>query len=71
MRTPPAPEQAPAAAAAERTARRAAVLAAMAPGEVLVLFAAEARVFSNDVDYPYRQENNFWYLTGIHVTHGS
>ena len=71
MRTPAAPEQTAAAAAAERSSRRAAVLAAMTPGEVLVLYGAEARVFSNDVDYPYRQENNFWYLTGINQEGGS
>jgi len=32
---------------------------------VLVLFSAEPRVYTNDVDYPYRQENNLYYLTGI------
>lgn len=69
MRTPSAPTQTPA-AAAEFTSRRTAVLDALAPNDVLVLYAAEPRVFSNDVDYPYRQENNFWYLTGINQPGG-
>ncbi|MGH9482216.1 MAG: aminopeptidase P N-terminal domain-containing protein, partial [Terriglobales bacterium] len=70
MRAPSAPVQAAAAAAAELTARRTAVLAGLAPNDVLVLYAAEPRVFSHDVDYPYRQENNFWYLTGINQPGG-
>ncbi|HEY7854959.1 MAG TPA: Xaa-Pro aminopeptidase [Terriglobales bacterium] len=65
MRTPPEPVRSVAAQAAEYAARRAAVLEAMGPNDVLVLYAAEPRVFSGDVDYDYRQENNFWYLTGL------
>lgn len=32
---------------------------------MLLLFSAEPRLYANDVDYPYRQENNFYYLTGL------
>jgi Xaa-Pro aminopeptidase len=32
---------------------------------VLVLWAAEPRSYAGDTDWPYRQENNFYYLTGI------
>ena len=32
---------------------------------VLVLYAAEPRNYAADVDWPYRQENNFFYLTGL------
>src|SRR5689334_21490526 len=32
---------------------------------VLILHAAEPRNYAGDVDWPYRQENNFFYLTGI------
>ncbi len=32
---------------------------------IMVLFGAEPKVFSNDVNYPYRQESNLFYLTGI------
>ena len=70
MRTPPAPVQSPATHAAELSGRRAAVLAAIGPNDALILFAAQARDFSGDVDYPYRQENNFWYLTGINQPGG-
>lgn len=70
MRTPAAPVRPAADAVAELAGRRAAVLAAMGESDVLVLHAAEPRVFSYDVDYPYRQENNFWYLTGINQPGG-
>ena len=30
-----------------------------------LLYAAEPRNYAGDVDWPYRQENNFYYLTGI------
>jgi Xaa-Pro aminopeptidase len=32
---------------------------------LLVLFSGRARVYARDVDYPFRAENNFYYLTGI------
>ncbi len=32
---------------------------------LLILFSGDHRVFSNDVNYPFRQENNLYYLTGI------
>src|SRR5262245_26983149 len=32
---------------------------------VMVLFGAEPRVYTNDVDYHYSQENNLYYLTGV------
>ena len=32
---------------------------------IMILFGAEPKVFSNDVNYPYRQESNLFYLTGI------
>jgi len=70
MRTPAAPTQSETAAVAELAARRAAVLADLGPHDTLVLYAAQPRVFSYDVDYPYRQENNFWYLTGINQPGG-
>ncbi|MEK7854722.1 MAG: aminopeptidase P N-terminal domain-containing protein, partial [Acidobacteriota bacterium] len=45
--------------------RRAAVAAKMADNSIMVLFSAEPRLYTNDVDYVYRQENNFYYLTGL------
>jgi Xaa-Pro aminopeptidase len=32
---------------------------------ILILHAAEPRNYAADVDWPYRQENDFFYLTGI------
>ncbi|MGH9899839.1 MAG: aminopeptidase P N-terminal domain-containing protein, partial [Pyrinomonadaceae bacterium] len=49
----------------ELAGRRANVAAKIGTGGVLVLFGAEPRIYSNDVDYVYRQENNFFYLTGL------
>jgi Xaa-Pro aminopeptidase len=70
MRTPPPPSRSAGAHATELDSRRAAVLASLGPRDALVLFAAQARDISGEVDYPYRQENNFWYLTGINQPGG-
>lgn len=70
LRTPPAPTRSAEAARAELASRRAAVLRAMGPHDVMVLYAAQPRVFSYDVDYDYRQENDFWYLTEINQAGG-
>jgi Xaa-Pro aminopeptidase len=32
---------------------------------ILILFSAEPRVYANDVDYQFRQENNLYYLTNL------
>ncbi len=45
--------------------RRQEVLKRMNNRSIMVLFSTEPRVYTNDVDYPYRQENNLYYLTGI------
>jgi Xaa-Pro aminopeptidase len=50
---------------AELRARRQEVMKRMGDRGVMVLFSAEPRVYTNDVDYHYRQENNLYYLTGI------
>ena len=44
--------------------RRAALLEAMGRG-VLVLFAAGAAIRNNDVEHEYRQDSDFYYLTGF------
>src|SRR5258706_9878366 len=44
--------------------RRARVLTAMGPG-VLVVFAAPAVIRNNDVEHEYRQDSDFFYLTGF------
>ena len=46
-------------------ARRKAVGEQIGAKGILILYAAEPRNYAGDVDWPYRQENNFFYLTGI------
>ncbi|BCX81079.1 Xaa-Pro aminopeptidase [Methylomarinovum caldicuralii] len=45
--------------------RRAAYLARLGDDEVAVFAAAPDRPRSRDVDYPYRQDSDFYYLTGF------
>jgi len=45
--------------------RRQALLAKMAPGSAAVIFAAPEATRSNDSEYPYRQNSDFWYFTGF------
>src|ERR1700693_4535430 len=35
------------------------------PDGIAILRSAPTRVFSNDTDYPYRQDSDFYYLTGL------
>ena len=63
--TPPAPKFSVAERQAELAKRRAAVAARMEDKSVLVMFSAEPKLYTNDVDYVYRQENNLYYLTGL------
>ncbi len=46
-------------------ARRKALMDQIGDKAVLILYAAEPRNYSNDVDWPFRQENDFFYLTGL------
>src|SRR5262245_38440222 len=62
---PPAPKISEADRLAELRARRLEVMKRMGDKAVMVLFGAEPRVYANDVDYHYRQENNLYYLTGV------
>ncbi len=50
---------------ADLISRRDAVAREIGEKGVLILYAAEPRNYAGDVDWPYRQENNFFYLTGI------
>jgi len=63
--TPPAPAIDDGERLAELAARRARVAEKIGPNGVLVLFSTEPRVYTNDVDYEYRQENNLFYLTNL------
>lgn len=50
---------------AELAQRRERVAQSIGPKSLLVLFSTEPRVYSNSVNYPYRQENNLYYLTNL------
>ena len=63
--TPPAPVFDEGKRLAELGERRARVARTIGPKAILILFSAEPRVYTNDVDYEYRQENNLYYLTGL------
>ena len=45
--------------------RRRQLMAAAGEGAILILPAAGERVRSRDTHYPYRQDSDFWYLTGF------
>jgi Xaa-Pro aminopeptidase len=62
---PPAPEFSDSERQAELAKRRAAVGEAMSDNSVLILFSADSKIYANDVDFYYRQENNLYYLTNL------
>jgi Xaa-Pro aminopeptidase len=63
--TPPAPVFDRKERVAELIQRRERVAQSIGPQSMLVLFSTEPRIYSNSVDYPYRQENNLYYLTNL------
>ncbi len=63
--TPPAPVFDDKERVAELTQRRERVAQTIGPQSFLILFSTEPRVYANDVEYPYRQENNLYYLTNL------
>ncbi|MEO7658209.1 MAG: aminopeptidase P family protein [Pyrinomonadaceae bacterium] len=63
--TPQAPKFTDAERQRELARRRATVAAKMADRSMLVLFSSEPKLYTNDVDYVYRQENNLYYLTAL------
>lgn len=62
---PKAPQFTDAERHTELARRRAAVAAKMTDKSMMILFSAEPRLYTNDVDYVFRQENNLYYLTGL------
>ncbi len=62
---PPAPVFAEGERVAELAQRRAGVATQIKAESVMVLFSAEPRIYTNDVDYEFRQENNLYYLTHL------
>jgi Xaa-Pro aminopeptidase len=65
---PPAPASRDAGRVADLAARRKAMAEQIGDKGILILYAAEPRNYAGDVDWPFRQENNFFYLTGIDQT---
>jgi Xaa-Pro aminopeptidase len=63
--TPPAPVFSDEERVAELRARRERVAEKIGTSSVLVMFSAEPRVYANDVDFEFRQENNLYYLTHL------
>ncbi len=63
--TPPAPKFTDAERQTELARRRTAVAAKMEDNSVMVLFSAEPKMYTGDVDYVFRQENNLYYLTSL------
>jgi Xaa-Pro aminopeptidase len=63
--TPPTPAIANNDRLAELAARRQRVAQTIGPKSVLILFSTEPRIYANDVNYQYRQENNLYYLTNL------
>jgi len=50
---------------ADLAGRRKAAMEQLGSKAILILHAAEPRNYAGDVDWPYRQENDFFYFTGI------
>lgn len=50
---------------AEFARRRRQLMRMAGPDAILILPAARQRLRSNDSHYPYRQDSDFWYLTGF------
>jgi Xaa-Pro aminopeptidase len=63
--TPPPPVIGAKDRLAELSNRRARVAQSIGSTAILILFSAEPRVYTNDVDYQFRQENNLYYLTNL------
>lgn len=61
--TPPAPNLNDRERLAELAQRRARVAQEIGSKSVLLLSSAQPRIYTNDVYYEYRQENNLYYLT--------
>ena len=63
--TPPAPRISDSERQTELAVRRAKVFAKMNDNSVMILMSTEPKVYANDVDFLYRQENNLYYLTNL------
>ncbi len=71
LKTPPAPVFTDSERQAELAKRRAAVAARIGKDSVMILMSTEPRIYANDVDFYYRQENNLYYLTNLRKDHAT
>jgi Xaa-Pro aminopeptidase len=62
---PPAPAFDEKTRLTELAGRRARVGQSIGSKGMLILFSTEPRIYTNDVNYEYRQENNLYYLTNL------
>src|SRR5580765_3163106 len=62
---PQMPEQHAGIVTAEYQARRAALAKSIGPDALLIAFSSEPARRTGDVDWPFRQEDNLLYLTGM------
>ena len=62
---PPAPVFNDKERVAELVQRRERVAQSIGTKSMLILFSTEPRIYTNSVNYPYRQENNLYYLTNL------
>lgn len=63
--TPPPPASWESDRVADLVAHRKAAMEQIGEKGILILYAAEPRNYAADVDWPFRQENDFFYLTAI------
>lgn len=63
--TPPAPKFTDAARQAELARRRAEVARRIGGDGALIMFSAQPKIYTGDVDFMFRQENNYYYLTHL------
>ncbi len=47
--------------------RRKNILKSMKPNSILIITAAEGKIKNGDMEYIYKQDSNFYYLTGLNI----
>ncbi len=63
--TPPSPAISDSERQIELAKRRSEVANRIGNGSIMILMSGEPRIYTNDVDYFFRQENNLYYLTNL------
>ncbi len=63
--TPSSPKISDSERQSELASRRAKVAEKIGKNALMILYSAEPKIYTNDVDFHYRQENNLYYLTNL------